>query len=443
VIYTPARDIDDSSAVRPVFQSSGIRSFVAAMIMGALMGAIIVTGGCQTVTKPATIAVVPAQSFVQNWVAKLPQTKTDPVSNLYLRGDTLYAYTRSNEVYGFSATGGTLVFSNQVVPAISTLRAPTLLPDHKIVFPAGDSLEEYDHTGRRLHSFSLEKPTHSSGVAVGYTLYVGVDSPTGGRLAALDLTPRAPTPDQIATATKMNIALGPEINRLDTKWEVLTIAGIEAAPVFYQGIIYVGTLDGKIWAINEEGAGIWSLPDGSHVFQAAGPIHADLKVDEVGVYAASTDGSLYCVDRASGRVKWTYFGGAPLDASPVLTTTTIYQAVPGTGLVAIDKHSLGLAKAKWVTPNAVSCLSEDSKYVYAVENDGYLMAIDKTDGSVAFRGARHDLTAFAADPKGKIPGIFTATADGALIGALPVFRPGTMGLLVMDTIPEPFQIWMQ
>jgi outer membrane protein assembly factor BamB len=421
------------------FQPSRMKSLMAI----AIIGAVLLAGGCKTVTKPVTIGPVPAQSFVQNWLATLPNAKTDPVTNLYLRGETLYAYTRSNQVYGFTATGGTLVFSNQVVPAISTLRAPTLLPDHKIVFPAGDSLEEFDHTGRRLHSFPLEKPTHSAGVAVGYMLYVGVDSPTGGRLAALDLTPRVPTADQIAAAKKLNLALGPEINRLDTKWEVLTIAGIEAAPVFYQGIIYVGTLDGKVWAINEEGSGIWSLPDGSHVFQAAKAIHADLKVDELGVYAASADGSLYCIDRASGRIKWTYFAGAPLEAAPVLTSTTIYQAVPGTGLVAIDKHALGIAKAKWISPKAVRCLSEDSNYVYAVEDDGYLMALGKTDGQLAFRGARHDLIAFAADPTAKVPGIFTAAADGGLIGALPVFRPGTIGLLVMDTIPQPFQAWMQ
>jgi outer membrane protein assembly factor BamB len=406
----------------------------------ALVGSL---GGCQTVAKAPTIVEVPAGSFVQQWAAEIPEIKNDPIVALYLRGKTLYAYARSNEVYGLSAAGGKLVFSDQVVGSTSPLRAPTLLPDGKVVFPAADTLQEYDQAGRRIQSIPLSKPTHSAGVAVGYTFYVGLDSPTGGRLAALDLTPRVPTEEQTNEAKRLNISLEAEIDRTSTKWEVLTIAAIEAAPVYYQGVIYAGTLDGKVWAINEEGSGIWSLPNGSHVFQADGPIRADLQADDIGLYVASEDGNLYCVDRGSGRIKWTYFGGAPLDVTPVVTPTVVYQYVPGTGLVAINKRGLGTAKAKWVNPDAVSCLAEDSKYVYAAGNDGHLLALDKTNGHRVFRGVRKDLPVFAADAGGKVPVIFAATGDGKIISIGPVLRPGTMGELVLDTIPAPFQICLQ
>ena len=430
-------------------ESSALRRFVSFLRTSLLLafgavGAVIVAGGCTHVTiAPAGVVAIPAGSFAEQWAANLPRIKTDPVVSLYLRGDTLYAYGRSNEVYGLSASGGRLIFSDQVVKPNSPLRAPTLLPDHKVVFPAADTLEEYDQAGRRLESLPLDKPTQSSGVAVGYIFYVGLDSPTGGRLAALDLTPRVPTPEQIIAANKLKVSLDAEVNRISTKWEVLTVAGILAAPVYYQGVVYAGTVDGKVWAINEEGSGIWSLPNGSHVFQAAGPIKADLKADEAGVYVASEDGSLYCVDRGSGRIKWTYVGSTPLDVSPVLTGTTVYQFVPETGLVAIDKRSLGAAKVKWVNPNAVSCLSEGSAQVYAVENDGHLMALDKTDGHLLFRSNRTDLTVFAADAVAKKPAIFAVIPDGTIISAGPVLLPGTMGELVMDTIPTPFQICLR
>jgi glucose dehydrogenase len=175
------------------------------------------------------------------------------------------------------------------------------------------------------------------------------------------------------------------------------------------------------------------------VFQSDGAIHADLKIDETGLYVASEDGNLYCVDRGSGRIKWTFFGGIPLDVPPLVTPTTVYQFVPGTGLVAIDKHVLGVARSKWTSDGAVSALSEDSHYVYALGSDGHLLALDKTDGHVVFRGVRHDLTVFATpDGPAKTPDIFAATADGTILCIGPVLRPGTMGELVLNTIPTPF-----
>ena len=210
-----------------------------------------------------------------------------------------------------------------------------------------------------------------------------------------------------------------------TKWEVYTGSAIVGAPAFFQGVIYAGTEDGKVWAVNEGGSGIWELPDGSHTFQADGPIRGDLKADDVGVYAASRDAKLYCIDRGSGRAKWTYFAAAPLNDSPVVTATTVYQAVPDTGLVAIDKRSAGIAKPKWFNNEAVRFLSEDDKYVYAFHKGGGLMALDKATGLEAFHSKHRDLTLFAIDQKSST--IYGATADGMLYSIKPVLLPGVVG----------------
>jgi hypothetical protein len=221
--------------VRYTHESFAVRPRVAFKRVASVMALALATlAGCQVAPKPPTIVEVPAGSFVEQWKAAIPELATDPVVKLYLRGDTLYAYARSNQVYGFSASGGKLVFSDDVVDPTSTLRAPAMLPDHKVIFPAGDTLEEYDGSGRRLESLKLGKPTHSSGVAVGYTFYVGLDSTTGGRLASLNLTPRVPTAQQVAAANKLNVSLDAEIDRISTNWEVLTIAAIQSTPVYYQ-----------------------------------------------------------------------------------------------------------------------------------------------------------------------------------------------------------------
>jgi hypothetical protein len=444
VAGAPLKYTHELFAVRPPAESTvastgKARHFFRFLLVGALAA----LAGCQTLTKPPTIVEAPAGSFVQKWIAVIPELKDDPVSHLYLRGNTLYAYARSNQVYGFSAVGGHMMFSDKIVDSSSPLRAPTLLPDNKIVFPAADTLELYDLSGRRVQSLPLSKPTRSAGVAVGYTFYVGLDSPTGGRLAALDLTPRIPTAQQEANAKKLDVSLEPEIDRVSSKWEVLTVGGIQAAPVYYQGVVYAGDLNGSVWAINEQGSGIWSLPNGDHVFKTSGAIHADLVADDFGLYVASEDGSLYCVDRGSGRLKWTFYGGTMLDTPPVLTPTTVYQFVPGTGVAAIEKHALGVAKAKWVNADAVSCLADDTQNIYGQDKDGYLIAMDKTDGHTVFRGVRKDITVVADYNGNKDGTIYAAVTDGTVLAASPVLRPGVMGFLVLNTIPTPFQVCLQ
>ena len=307
-----------------------------------------------------------------------------------------------------------------------------MLPEGKVIYPVSDALVEYDKEGRRLISIGLGKTTTGPGISQGYTIYIGLSSQTGGRLAALDLTPRSPTAEQAATAKKMGVAIGPQFAQLLTKWEVYTGSAIVGAPAFYQGVIYAGTEDGKVWAVNEGGSGIWELPDGSHTFQAAGPIRGDLKADDVGVYAASRDAHLYCIDRGSGRVKWTYFAAAPLNDSPVVGATTIYQAVPNVGLVAIDKRSAGIAKAKWFNNEAVRFLSEDDKYVYALRKGGGILALDKTTGLEAFRSKHRDLTLFAIDQKSST--IYGATTAGLLYSIKPVLLPGMMGQMAAGRV---------
>jgi outer membrane protein assembly factor BamB len=408
---------------------------ITKLLAGLVLGASI--AGCQTVKKQVEIVPAPPQSFVRQWTATVP-LKDDQLQAIYVRGDSLYAYSKKNQVFVFSAAGGKLLYADQVAPAIGTLRPPVLLPEGKAAFPTGDTLEIFDKAGKRLQSVKLPRPTHSPGVALVNTMYIGVDSETGGRLASLDLTMSAPTnpgatPGAAPGATgaeKPNVDVPPH-TRLDiNKWERLTVGGIEAAPVVYQGVAYAGTTQGKVFAINEQGAGIWSLPDGSNFFKADGPIHADLKADDVGVYAASEDGKLYCIDRGSGRIKWAYYGGAPLSASPVPTASGVYQYVPEQGLVCIDKLSHGVAKAKWINERAVRYLSEDDKYVYAQQNDGYLIALDKTNGYRVFRSQRKDFTLFSPNIKDKT--IYAATADGQIYSIAPVLHPGTVGELVMD-----------
>jgi outer membrane protein assembly factor BamB len=110
---------------------------------------------------------------------------------------------------------------------------------------------------------------------------------------------------------------------------------IESQPLFFDGLLYFASIDGKVYAISEERNLAWSLPDG--VFRCEGGVTADLFADQQGLYVASRDTKLYCLNRLTGRISWQYFAGEALHRQPLATKDFVYQYVPGKGVVCIDK----------------------------------------------------------------------------------------------------------
>jgi outer membrane protein assembly factor BamB len=77
------------------------------------------------------------------------------------------------------------------------------------------------------------------------------------------------------------------------------------------GTVYVGSFDGALYALDpDDGEVRWRFQTDEHVYSspALGPRL---------VYFASTDGSVYAVDRA-GRLRWRYETGEPVRSSPAI-----------------------------------------------------------------------------------------------------------------------------
>jgi outer membrane protein assembly factor BamB len=199
----------------------------------------------------------------------------------------------------------------------------------------------------------------------------------------------------------------------------------------------VGDDAGNVYAVNAESrAPIWPIKQEGRedgVFGAAGGIRGDVRADEYGVYVASTDTKLYCLNRTDGRIRWQYFAGQPLQHSPAVTATSVYEYVGGQGLIAIDKmQGEAVRKAKWTVANAIQFLAEDEKHAYLERNDHAIIAVDKATGSPKFESQRKDLVAFATSIKNNV--IYATTKDGQVRAIVPVFNAGTIGEIVMTPI---------
>jgi outer membrane protein assembly factor BamB len=332
--------------------------------------------------------------------------KGDAIRGVFLRGDTLFVYTQRNTVIAFNAAGGSVTYAIKVTPDEVHLKPPILVRDQH-AFPAGSTIEMYTKDGKFVESVDCTHSIRSPGTPHNLRIYIGLDYPNGGRLAAIDLT------------RKYDRAL----------WELMTFGGVSAAPAVYQNTIYCGSEDGRCYAISEERLGVWPLPHSA--FETDGPIKADLHADETGVYVASTDTKFYCLELGSGKLKWQYYAGAPIEEAPVVTANSVYLIVPHTGVVALNKtEGKPLREPKWIAKGAKRYLAEDEKNCYLLAGDNHIAAYDKNTGELRYRSKRNDLIAFAINNNPKDSTIYGATANGEVFAIKPVNKPGTVGTLV-------------
>jgi hypothetical protein len=230
------------------------------------------------------------------------------------------------------------------------------------------------------------------------------------------------------------------------KWEFLTNDGaaVTAGTAVYNGVIYSADEHGEIDAVSSERQQLWDTENGE--FQT-GPVAADLKVDESGLYIASKDSKLSCVNRATGKLKWQFFAGTPLAESPVTTNDTVYQYVPGQGMAALDKISGAFNRSpRWIYPTATQFLAQDEKYAYLAdprypadekEQSGFaIIAVDKQTGKEAFESEHKDFSIFGTNHKDST--IYGGFPDGKFFAITPVLKPGQIGELVMA--PAPAQL---
>jgi eukaryotic-like serine/threonine-protein kinase len=80
-------------------------------------------------------------------------------------------------------------------------------------------------------------------------------------------------------------------------------------------------------------------------FAAGGPIVTSPAVADGVVYIASLDGHLYAIDQQTGKEKWNFKSSMPIASSPAVVGGALYFVSSRGGLVSLD---LATGKPKWV-----------------------------------------------------------------------------------------------
>jgi outer membrane protein assembly factor BamB len=343
--------------------------------------------------------------------------KDDAIDRVFVNEDLVFAYSKKNYAYAINRGSGLIRFNTFIADTTIKPHAPVVLKE-RIVFPTDSTLELYRRVdGRLVKSYKTRSSmrTNAVGSPTGSRIFFGVDTPGAGRVVAVETMPT-------------------QYMEVSQKWELMSNKGapINSTPATLAGVVYIAFDDGMVYAVNSESRqSIWETATGP-TYKTYGPITADLRVDEFGVYVPSTDTKFYCLDKTQGRVKWQYYAGATLRNSPEVTATMVYLPVEGRGIVAIDKINGPKEgrEPRWILANVVKLVSEDEKYAYFQRPDNLVVAVDKLTGEQKFTSTRTDLVAFATNTKDGV--IYAGTRDGRVVAITPVVKPGDVGELALD-----------
>ncbi len=182
------------------------------------------------------------------------------------------------------------------------------------------------------------------------------------------------------------------------KWKLHTGGAVSSSPAFYNGKIFCCSYDGYCYAINaangevawkfktggekKVGAyGLWTMkPDSLYMedlydFFLSSPV-VDAGQKSAVVYFGSSDGYLYAVNADSGTLKWKFKTNGIIHTNPAIKNGTVYIGSWDTWLYAIDAQT---GKEKW------KFKTQDQPEVHLLEG---IQASPAVSDSFVYIGAR-------------------------------------------------------
>jgi outer membrane protein assembly factor BamB len=106
-------------------------------------------------------------------------------------------------------------------------------------------------------------------------------------------------------------------------------SGIVSPASVYDQVAYVGSTDGKVYAIDSHCKQKWA-------FKTGGPVVSTPDVTDDVVYVGSSDGSIYALRMSTGALLWRTQTGGKVQSSPVLSNGVVYVGSSDHRLYAIN-----------------------------------------------------------------------------------------------------------
>ena len=170
---------------------------------------------------------------------------------------------------------------------------------------------KYYHNGSLIY-VSQQRPSYpliADAVLIGQG--ARIDNAVIGALAvssAVEWKMYQRDPAHTANATGSRIDTG-NVSTLMESWRFATGGWVTGTPVIANGSVYVGSWDGKMYALREsDGSSIWSFNAGNYTDNRCTPatfgIDSTAALSDGKLYFGAGDAKLYALDAATGNLIW-------------------------------------------------------------------------------------------------------------------------------------------
>jgi outer membrane protein assembly factor BamB len=179
-----------------------------------------------------------------------------------------------------------------------------------------------------------------------------------------DLTHSSFTPDA-----------GPLANALN--WSYTTGSSVLSSPAVADGIVYVGSMDTNVYALNvTDGTLVWSYATGD-VIDSSPAVAGGI------VYIGSWDGKVYALNATDGTLVWNYTTGGFVESSPAVADGIVYVGTRWDNKIYALNATDGTLVWNYTTGNNVeSSPAVVDGIVYFGCWDSKVYALNATDGAL-------------------------------------------------------------
>jgi outer membrane protein assembly factor BamB len=161
-------------------------------------------------------------------------------------------------------------------------------------------------------------------------------------------------------------------------------SGIVSPASIYDGVAYVGSKNGKVYAIDSRCRKKWT-------FTTGGAVLSSPDVTDGSVYVGSSDGKVYALKLSDGTLRWSRPTGGAVISSPVVTDGFVYVGSKDhnlyslfalTGAVSWKYPTGGVIVSSPAIANGLIFVGSNDDKVYAITATGALKWTFKTGGAV-------------------------------------------------------------
>jgi len=162
-------------------------------------------------------------------------------------------------------------------------------------------------------------------------------------------------------------------------WQYDTGSQVESSPAVVNGAVYVGILwdgrNGYVVALNADtGSLIWR-------FSTNSGIESSPTVDNGIVYIGSYYGYIYALNAANGALVWSYFTGSSTFSSPSIVNGVLYQGSDNGNVYALNANNGTLIWTFQAGSQVYSTPAVVDNVVYVCSDSGTVYALNTHDGS--------------------------------------------------------------